>query len=89
MLTRNEHCAPCVENQVKFPVLQGRGLPLACLALDGDEVSVHTANDVRYPRTTEAVSRGHEVVYAQLIKQKPHRLLHFPFRCSRHNSSHS
>jgi hypothetical protein len=29
------------------------------------------------------------VVYAQLIKQKPHRLLHFPFRCSRHNSSHS
>jgi len=89
MFSCDEHCTAMVEYGVKLPVLEGCRLPFACLALDGDEVSVHAANDVRYTRSAEAISRGHEVVDVKGVKQLPHCHLHFRFRCIRHNSLHS
>ena len=68
MLTGNEHSPAMVEDGVEFPVLKSCGCALAGLALDGDEVSVHAANDVRYTRSAKAISGGHEVVDVECVK---------------------
>jgi hypothetical protein len=63
-----------VEDGVEFSVLKGGGCAFASFTFDGDEVSVHAANDVRYTCSAKAISRGHEVVDVKRIK-------HFPYGC--------
>ena len=78
-----------VEDGVEFSVLKGCGCAFASFTFDGDEVSVHAANDVRYTCSAKAISGGHEVIDVEGIKHFPHCRLHFRFRCIRHSSSHS
>ena len=66
-----------VEDGVEFPVLKSGGLSFAGLALDGDEVSVHAANDVRYTRSAKTISGGHEVVYLKDIEHFPYGSFYF------------
>jgi len=86
VLPCDEHGSAMVEDGVELPVLKGCGCAFACLALDGDEVSVHAANDVRYTRSAKTISGGHEVVDVKGVKQLPHCRLHFRFRCIRHKN---
>jgi hypothetical protein len=57
-----------VEDGVELSVLKRCGLAFAGLALDGDEVSVHAANDVRYTRSAKTISGGHEVIDLEFVK---------------------
>mgnify|MGYP006919738039 CR=1 FL=1 len=66
-----------VEDGVEFSVLKGGGCAFASLALDGDEVSVHAANDVRYTCSAKAISRGHEVIDVKGSKHFPYGSFYF------------